>query len=216
MTIIVNQTTAPAGLTLSTLKQSIANRLGRNSLSAMLGEFVAYGESRLYNGWRDIDVQVEPLRIRPMLAIETASLSALPDGFLAVERLTVPDSLGRARTLEYKTPQEFSLLQPTANPRYYTIADGLIQVEAGQPASFALSYYRRLIPLAADDDTNWILQNAPQVYLYSALIEAYQHIKDDARLITAARQYAAAVNALITADQMERYSGSTLVIGSPR
>ena len=101
-------------------------------------------------------------------------------------------------------------------PRYYTIADGLIQVEGGQPDTFTLSYYRRLLTLAGDDDTNWILQNAPQIYLYSALIEAYQHIKDDTRLVTAARQYAAAVNALIDADRLERYSGSTLTIGSPR
>lgn len=216
MPIIVNQSTSPTGLTLSTLKQSIANRLGRNSLANMLDEFVMLGESRIYNGWRDVELQVEPLRIRPMLAVETASLSSLPDGFLSVERLTVPDGTGRAPALEYKTPQEFAQLMPAARPRYYTIADGQIQVEGGQPAVFSLSYYRRLKPLAGDDDTNWILQNAPQVYLYSALIEAYQHIRDDARLVTAARQYAAAVNALTSADQWERYSGSTLVIGSPR
>ena len=216
MPIIVNQSTNPTGLTLSTLKQSIANRLGRNSLADMLGEFVILGESRIYNGWRDIDLQVDPLRIRPMLAVETASLSSLPDGFLSVERLAVPDGSGRAPALEYRTPQEFSQLQPGCRPRCYTIADGLIQVEGGQPAAFSLSYYRRLRPLVGDDDTNWILQNAPQVYLYSALIEAYQHIRDDARLVTAARQYAAAVNALVTADQWERYSGSTLVIGSSR
>lgn len=216
MPIIVNQSATPTGLTLSTLKQSIANRLGRNSLSNMLPEFIMYGEARIYAGWQDIDVQVPPLRIRPMLAIETGSLSSLPDGYLSVERLTVPDGSGRAPTLGYLTPQEFSQLTPSGCARYYTIADGLIQVEGGQPAGFTLSYYRRLTPLAGDQDTNWLLQNAPQVYLYSALIEAYQHIRDDARLVTAARQYAAAVNALIDADQRERFSGSTLSIGSAR
>lgn len=217
MPIIVNQSTNPTGLTLSTLKQSIANRLGRNSLSNMLGEFVMLGESRIYTGWQDIEVQVPPLRIRAMLAQETGSLSSLPDGFLSVERLTVPDGTGRSPALTYKTPAEFADLMPGGDlPRYYTIADGLIQVEGGQPAVFSLSYYKRLLPLVGDADTNWILQNAPQVYLYSALVEAYQHIRDDARLITAARQYAAAVNALIDADRMERYSGSVLSIGSAR
>ena len=199
------------------LKQAIANRLGRNSLANMLGEFVMLGESRIYNGWRDIEVSVDPLRIRPMLATETQSLAALPAGFLSVDRLTVPDGSGRSPALQYLTPAEFSELIPGGDiPRYYTIADGLIQVEGGEPDTFTLSYYRRLLTLSGDDDTNWVLQNAPQIYLYSALIEAYQHIKDDARLVTAARQYAAAVNALSVADQMERYSGSTLVIGSPR
>lgn len=217
MTIIVNPSAAPTGFTLSTLKQSIANRLGRNSLSSMLGEFVMLGEARIYNGFRDIEVSVDPLRIRPMLAIETGSLSSLPDGFLSVERLSVPDAAGRNATLAYLTPQEFSSLLPGGGaPNYYTIADGLVQVEGGQPQTFSLSYYKRLTPLVVDDDTNWILQNAPQVYLYSALMEAYQHIRDDMRAVTAARQYAGAVNALIDADRAERYSGSTLTIGSAR
>lgn len=217
MTIIVNQSTVATGLTLSTLKQSIANRLGRTSLSNMLGEFIGYGESRIYNGFKDLDVQVEPLRIRPMLAVETGSLAALPDGFLSVDRITVPDNAGRQAALSYLTPAEFSRLLPGGgSPRFYTIADGVVQVEGGQPQAFALSYYKRLLPLVGDEDSNWILQNAPQVYLYSALIEAYQHTRDDMRLLTAARQYAAAVNALAGADQMERFSGSTLTIGSAR
>lgn len=217
MPIIVNQSTSPTGQTLSTLKQSIANRLGRNSLAPMLGEFITYGEARIYNGFRDLDVSVDPLRIRPMLATETGSLSSLPDGFLSVERLTVPDGTGRSPALSYLTPQEFSQLSASGgNPLYYTIADGLIQVQGGQPDTFSLSYYKRFTPLAGDQDTNWLLANAPGVYFYSALIEAYQHIRDDAHLITAARQYAAAVNALIASDQMERYSGSTLTIGNSR
>jgi hypothetical protein len=217
MPIIVNQSAAPVGFTLSTLKQSIANRLGRNSLSNMLGEFITYGEARIYNGFRDLDVSVDPLRIRPMLAAETASLSSLPDGFLSVERVTVPDGSGASPSLAYLTPQEFSNLLPGGgSPRYYTIADGVVQVEGGQPKQFTLSYYRRFMPLAGDNDTNWLLQNAPQVYLYSVLIEAYQHVRDDVHAISAARQYAAAINALLYADQVERFSGSTLTIGNSR
>lgn len=217
MPIIVAQSSAPTGLTLSTLKQSIANRLGRNSLSAMLGEFVSYGEARIYNGFRDLDVSVDPLRIRSMLAVESASLSSLPDGFLSVDRITVPDGSGASPALAYLTPQEFSNLLPGGgSPRYYTIADGLVQAEGGTPRQFSMSYYKRFIPLAGDNDTNWLLQNAPQIYLYSALMEAYQHIRDDVHAISAARQYAAAVNALLYADQQERFSGSTLTIGNSR
>jgi hypothetical protein len=216
MPIIVDQTLAPASGTLGQLKQMIANRLGRNSLSGMLGEFITLGEARIYNGFRDLDVVVDPLRIRAMLQTERTSLAALPDGFLAVERLTVPDGSGRTPSLSYKTPQEFSQLDASASPRYYTIADGLVKVEGGQPETFTLSYYQRFKQLLADDDTNWLLTYAPQIYLYSALIEAYQHTRDDMRAVTAARQYAAAVNALQSADMAERFSGSTLTIGSAR
>jgi len=197
------------------LKQAIANRLGRTNLTAVIPDFVALAEARLYNGFRDIEVSVAPLRLRAMLARETASLAALPDRFLAVDRLTVNDGAG-PRTLDYVTPERFADLAPTGFARYFTLQDGGIAVEGGTPATFALSYYRRFPALMADDDTNWLLETTPAVYLYSALIEAYAHLKDDARIPTAARMFAAAANALIDADQAERHSGSTLTIGSAR
>ena len=195
------------------LKQAIANRLGRTNLTAVIPDFVELGEARLYNGFEDIEVQVKPLRVRAMLARETASLATLPDRYLAVDRLTVP---GAPDALTYVTPERFASLTPTSCPRYFTHQDGGIAIEGGTPAAFALSYYRRFPALVADSDTNWLLETAPSVYLYSALIEAYAHLKDDARIPTAARMYAAAANALIAADQAERHSGSTLTIGSAR
>jgi hypothetical protein len=197
------------------LKAAIANRLGRTNLTAVIPDFVMLGEPRLYHGFRDIDVSVAPLRLRAMLARETVSLAALPTGFLAAERLTVNDGAG-PRPLDYLTPERFADLAPTGFARYYTHQDGGIAVEGGAPAVFALSYYKKLPALAADSDTNWLLTNFPNLYLYSALIEAYAHLKDDARIPTAARMYAAAANALIDSDQAERHSGSTLTMGSAR
>lgn len=197
------------------LKQAIANRLGRSNLTAVIPDFVALAEPRIYQGFRDIEVSVPPLRVRALLAKETASLATLPAGFLAVERLTVNDGAG-PRSLEYVTPERFANLAPTGFARYFTLQDGGIAVEGGTPAEFALSYYRRFPALVADSDTNWLLENFPTIYLYSALIEAYAHIKDDARIPTAARMYAAAANALIDADASERQSGSTLTIGAAR
>jgi hypothetical protein len=197
------------------LKAAIANRLGRTNLMPVIPDFVMLAESRLYHGFRDIEVSVAPLRLRTMLAKETASLAALPTGFLAVDRLKVNDGAG-LRSLDYATPERFAGLAPTGFARYFTMQDGGISVEGGVPASFALSYYKKFPSLVADSDTNWLLTNCPNLYLYSALIEAYAHLKDDGRIPTAARMYAAAANALIDSDAAERHSGSTLTIGSAR
>lgn len=194
------------------LKAAIANRLGRTNLTAVIPDFVTLGEPRLYQGFRDLDVSVPPLRLRAMLAT-TSSLAALPVDFLAVDRITVPTS---PRPLQYTTPEEFAKLCPTTCPRHYTLQDGGISIEGGMPATVTLSYYKRFATLTADADTNWLLTNSPNIYLYSALIEAYAHLKDDNRIPTAGRMYAAAANALIDSDSSERHSGSTLVMGSPR
>jgi hypothetical protein len=196
------------------LKAAIANRLGRTNLTAIIPDFVMLGEARLYSGFRDIEVSVPGLRVRAMLAKETASLAALPAGFLAVDRLTV--TTGGPRALTYVPPEQFASLGPTSCPQHYTLQDGGIAIEGGTPAGFALSYYKKFPALVADADTNWLLTNFPTLYLYSALIEAYAHLKDDARIPTAARMYAAAANALIDSDEAERHSGSSLSIGSAR
>jgi hypothetical protein len=197
------------------LKAAIANRLGRTNLTAVIPDFVMLAEPRLYHGFRDIEVSVEPLRLRAMLARETTSLDALPDRYLSIDRLTISDGAG-PRSLEFVTPERFANQAPTGFARYYTHQDGGIAIEGGTPAVFALSYYRRFPALVADSDTNWLLTNFPNLYLYSALIEAYAHLKDDMRIPTAARMYAAAANALIESDLAERHSGSTLTMGSAR
>ncbi len=198
------------------LKAAIANRLSRTNLTAVIPDFITLGESRLYAGFKDVEVQVPPLRLNAMLVTETASLASLPADFLELHRLTVPDGYS-ARALEYVTPEKFaSLMQAVSGARYYTFQNGGVSVQGGQPASFTFAYYKRFPALMADDDTNWLLTNHPGIYLYSALIEAYAHIKDDPRITTAARMYAAAANAVVDADNAARHSGSTLAIQSGR
>lgn len=194
------------------LKTAIAGRLSRTDLTSVIPDFISLGETRIYYGVEDPEFQVDPLRLRAMLATETTSLAALPDGFLECERFTVPGSYG-PRTLTYKTPAEFANLAPDAScPRYFTHQDGGVSVEGGTPVSFTFSYYKRFPTFADDGDTNWLLTNHPTVYFYSALIEAYQHVKNDARVPGVVRMYASGANAAARADQRERHSGSVLAI----
>lgn len=197
------------------LKAAIANRLSRTNLTDIIPDFITLGESRLYAGFRDVEVSVAPLRLMQMIAIETASLATLPDGFLELHRFTVPSG-DYTRALEYVTPERFATRVTTSWPLYYTFQDGGVVVEGGTPASFTFSYYKRFDALVADADTNWLLTNHPGIYLYSALMEAYAHVKDDARMPMAGRMYAAAANALIESDNTAKHSGSVLAIGAAR
>lgn len=196
------------------LKQAIADRLGRNNLTNFLRDFVTLAEGRIYYGSKDFEANIAPLRLLQMQATETATLATLPTGFLELQRLTVPSGAG-VRALTYATSEQFAdLIDRT--PRHYTFQDGGIAVNGGTPTGFRLAYYKKFPALAADADTNWLLTNHPSVYLYAALIEAYAHIKDDARIPMAARMYAAAVGALIDTDNSMRHSGSVLTIPAAR
>lgn len=215
MTIIVRSSETPVlGMTYGQLKAAIAARLGRANLADVIPDFVAMGEARTYHGFKDIEVQAPRLRIRAMIAVERDSLASLPNRYLEASRFTVP---GVRDALSYITPDEFATLsQNPGYPRYYTFQDGGVEVEGGLPETFAFAYYKRFPTLVNDADTNWLLINHPSIYMYSALIEAYAHLKDDMRIPTATRMYAAAINALMDSDNADRHSGSVLSIPAGR
>lgn len=211
MTIIVNDTNTSVERNYGWLKDAVEKRLARSDLADYIPDFISLGDSRIYYGFKDVEVDVRPLRVREMLTVGTQtdfSLETLPVGFLGIERLAVT---GSDRPLTY-VPVDQLCASRQGTPRFYTFQNGGISVEGGTPAEYTVSYYAKFPELIADEDTNWLLQNHPNIYLYSALIEAYHHVKNDGRVIAAARMFAAAANAAMAADMAERYSGSPLVV----
>lgn len=69
-----------------------------------------------------------------------------------------------------------------------------------------LAYYRRFDPLAITP-SNWLLTNAPGVYLYAALLEAQPFLMNDARVPLWAAMLGAATRALSEADRRARWGG---------
>ena len=69
-------------------------------------------------------------------------------------------------------------------------------------------YYKKLAALSADGDTNWVLANAPGVYLHGALAEAHFFARNSERAQEELSLFCGAVNALNLADKADRTSGS--------
>ena len=71
-------------------------------------------------------------------------------------------------------------------------------------------YYAAFADFSSDSDADWILANAPQVWLHGTLAEAAAYIGDDARQAKEAALFAGAVGALNQQDRRARYSGAAL------
>lgn len=67
---------------------------------------------------------------------------------------------------------EYAAIRPiSGTSRFYTIREGKVFYAPGS-ANPTLVYRRTIPPLTEDDDTNWLLDRAPDVYFYGVLLQA--------------------------------------------
>lgn len=71
-----------------------------------------------------------------------------------------------------------------------------------QDYSFEAIVYTRLQPLASDNQTNWLTQNAPNAMLFGTLKQTAPFLKDDSRLAVWAQMFNEAMGALKAEDQL--------------
>lgn len=75
----------------------------------------------------------------------------------------------------------------TDEPEFYADYDfdhWLISPTPDQDYPWEVSYYEKLQPLDATNETNWLTDVVPQLLLYATLLEAAPFLKNDARIQT--------------------------------
>lgn len=171
--------------TYAELKTAVANWLHRADLSSRVPEFVALAESNIR----------QDVRCRAMEQSATGTLSgatlALPTRFAEARRVIIG-----ARTQRYVTPEEWYALRNSVNGRYTIIGDDFHFQSSD--ADYQIDYYQWFAPLSGDSDTNWLLTNHPDVYLFSSLAEAALFTRDDPSMWI--QRYGAAVAKLKAAE----------------
>lgn len=104
----------------------------------------------------------------------------------------------------------------TGTPKYYADYGGshwLITPTPDSAYPFEVSYYVKVDPLTSTNTTNWLTENAEDLYFYAVMWEAMLYLKNDARVAVWAQQYAVALESLMTLrrrrkiDQAQRVEG---------
>ncbi len=72
------------------------------------------------------------------------------------------------------------------------------------------TYYAKFVPLSATNQTNWLLDEAYDLYLYGSLLHAGPYIKDTADSQFFLSVYNDAMDSIREADTRSRYAGSSL------
>jgi len=166
--------------TYAELQTALSDWLNRADLGQQIPDFITLAESTL----NDV------LRSSYMVASDTAAITsgraALPSGALELVYLQVADT--EDEPLEQITPQQLLMLRRArtrgaGNPKFFAVVGREILVTPSPSASASLDidYYQKIPALSVSNTTNWLLTEAPHIYLYTSLLHATPFLMDDAR-----------------------------------
>jgi hypothetical protein len=195
--------------TYSELNTAVANWLDRDDLTDRIPEFIALCEARFNR----------LLRIRAMEYKQTATTVsgqrnlALPTGFIQMRNLQMNEN--PIVPMQYVTPEIYDRLYGstlTGTPQMYTIIADEIQLGPipGSALTIEMLFYKKFDALTAAATTNWMIINAPDVYLYGCLLEAEPFIMNDPRVQLWAAGFKQAITDMQEQDNRDRHSGSAL------
>lgn len=166
--------------TYAELQTAIGDWLNRADLDQKIPDFIRLAESTLNDVLRQADMVTQTTGVSI-----TAGRATLPADALEIVYAQVGST--EDEPLEQITPQQLTMLRRTrtrdaANPRFFAVIGRQIVVTP-TPSSGTLDidYYQRIPALTDSNTTNWLLDDAPHVYLYTSLLHATPFLMDDAR-----------------------------------
>jgi len=191
------------------LQTTIADFLNRDDLTSAIPTFIQLGESQMNRDIRHWEMEarvsgqqsqgdqymqlpadwLETIRFHLTSqgtdAVELASLASIAD-----KRAAVDDQAGR--------------------PRFYAHVRGEFELfpTPDEDTDFELLYYQKIPALSDSSTTNWLLEYAPDIYLYASLAHSAPYLQEDARIAVWAQMYSAAVAQLNAQSERVKNSGS--------
>jgi len=195
--------------TYANLKTAIADWLDRSDLTDRIPDFIALAEARLNR-----ELRIRPMEVRSTLTLTAGQrYFALPGGYLQMRNIQL--NTNPVTPLEYITPEMLDRLygsNTTGKPKAYSLIGDEIQLAPIPDSAYTLevAYYEKFTPLSTDVTTNWLTENAPDVLLYGALIEAEPFVKNDERMPLWLNAYKEAIDKIQKADDRDRHSGSQM------
>lgn len=215
--------------TLGQLKTDVDNWLARDDVAVSGSSFpsiLLLAEAEIA---RDIRTVVQEQRTTLSIG---SRYTDLPADFLAVRQIFIDDNNGQ-RFFEYQTPETLREGNTWLNgrtPSFYSLegdedTGGIGDVrlvlapepDASSPVDVELLYWARFPALVNDPDTNWLLQNYYDVYLWQTLKQAAIFIQETELAQGYAANYMDARENVRVTENRKRYGASSKqAYGSPR
>jgi hypothetical protein len=177
------------------LQAELADWLNRSDLTANIKAFITLAEKFLSRQLRcEEQRSILPISI-------TGEYFPLPPTFRLAENVAMTDAQGCE--IEYVTPQAFigkkQIYAPSGKPRFFTFVGRQMRfAPVPDTASYdaQLDYYAEIPPLDDVNQTNWVLDKYPDLYLYGSLWYANQFLRDAEGIVFASQSLTDAIEAV--------------------
>lgn len=202
--------------TYSELQTAVANWLARSDLTDRIPEFITLAEAKFNR-----ELRCARMEKRSYTSVDTGTSEpefiTLPSDFQTMRRLRLSGVTGKPG-LENVTPLQAEKLRydynnVSAQPYYYTILGDELELIPTPNDDYELEMvYRANVPALATYSSNWLLTQAPDAYLYGALLEAAPYIKDDNRIQVWAMGLSHAIDGLNRIGAEQSFAGSAVML----
>lgn len=182
----------------------------RDDVITLIPTFISLCESHMY------DNDKAPLKVREMETISTTlatdKIVALPDGYETPRgiRIVTDDK----QEIRYRTPEAMEHKPYSGFPNFFTVVSNSIVFDRtpDQEYMVELTYFKRATPLSETNQTNDILTNHSNVYLFGALYELAMYEQDSQQEQKYYQRFITAIKGANMTDKAGRYGNAPQVV----
>lgn len=175
-------------------------------LASLVPSWIRLAEADFSRRLRVLDMETRAT----MTTVASTESTALPTGWRGFTRI----KLTGGRKLEVATGQELDELPEASEgvPERYAIAGGYTWWWPVPDDAYAIpvTYWKAIPALGASQAANWLLDRAPDLYLFATLCQAEAYLQHDARLQVWLAAREKGIADLQTEDTRDRLSGSSI------
>lgn len=186
-------------MTYAELLADIESWLQRDDLTTQAPIFVRYATAALNRALSRNPVPQMESRVESASPVETEYIG-IPDDCLRIRAIVDGDGK-QARLATQAQIAQAAESNQSFDFLLYSLEDMQIRLypapSASDPVELTVLYYAKLSDFVSGTDTNWLLDEHPDVYLYGSLVHAKAWLHDDRRLQLVDQMYKAGLSEVL-------------------
>jgi len=191
-----------------------ADRAKDTEVLSRIDAFLRITESRINRR-----IKVQDMAIRTTInMVKGQEYYGLPQDFAGLRDIEirsadtlVSDPKDRV-TLQYLTPEQMNnVVAGHDSGMFYSIIADQLQVSSPQDGkTLEIVYYRKLVPLTADEAINWVSADSPDLYIFGILVEIAAFVKNAETSTLWDARFTTTLDELVSNDAVSRWSGTSM------